>query len=125
MRATYNNTGTLTNTIASSGYVNFVFTSSNGNLFSGCTLTIGSEKMWVALSGPTGGGPYSYTVTYADRGYAGTTAASHTAGDSIISVVDTIHLNAAGYITVATAVKNWLSNNNMIPQLSNFTFDSP
>ena len=121
-RVTYLNTGTLTNSIASSGVVNFVFTSTIG--FLGATfpavITIDSEKIFCTLANPTGTGPYSYTVTAATRGYAGTTAASHNAGASIAQIVDPIHLNGSkGYPLVAGLVYNKLVSLGLLPSLSN------
>lgn len=115
LRATYLNSGTLTNSIASSGFVSFVFTSSVQSLFSAVTVTIDGEKMWCGLSAPTGSGPYSYTVTSAIRGYAGTTAAAHTAGAIVSSIVDQAHLNAAGYQLVASRVYSKLRALALLP----------
>jgi lysophospholipase L1-like esterase len=69
----------------------------------GTILTIDSEEMLVA-SGSGSSSPYTVAVT---RGYASTTAASHSNGTSV-SGIDPLHLNAAGYTLVAQQVNAWL-----------------
>lgn len=67
-------------------------------------LTIGSELIYVS-------GVSSLSVTACTRGYASTSAASHTSGDAFTSV-DPIHLNGAGYKLVAQQVAAWVNTFN-------------
>lgn len=99
LAATTTNTATLTSTITAAA-TSFALTFTVGGLAIDDVLLIDSEYIRVtAISGNT--------VTSCTRGYAGTTAASHTAGAAVVDP-DQVHLTTAGYALVAAQVKTWL-----------------
>lgn len=74
------------------------------SILAGSTLIIDSERIYVQST------TNASTTATCLRGYAGTTAASHTSGTAV-SIIDNLHLGGAtGYTTVANQVYNWISS---------------
>lgn len=95
--------GTLPNPVAST---DTTFTVSGLTLSVNQVITVGTE--YILITGVSGS-----TVTTCTRGYASSTAASYSGGQTF-SAADNIHLNNAGYAVVKTAVytfahgKGWI-----------------
>ena len=92
--------GTLNGTI-DNAVTAFVITTANGG--TGSTMTIDSEKIYVIAQTGT-------SITNCIRGYAGTTAASHTTG-AAVSAVDGLHLNGTAYTLLGNRIWAWMQAN--------------
>lgn len=92
--------GTVT-TIADSSTCSFTYTLTSGALIGGAVdvLLVGTE--YIQITSTTGANPY--TSTGCTRGYASSTATSHS-NAAAITDYGPLHLNAAGYTYVAQQV---------------------
>lgn len=95
-------TGTLNGAIASTSTCTINLTNTGVTIGAGYTLTVDSEKIYVSAAS-------SGNVTGCTRGYAGTTAATHTNGTSFTGT-DPLHLSTAGNLIVAQQVQSWIFN---------------